>query len=159
LCFYLELNVYIHEDVPGVTFVICKCLWCYTIFMVTPLTVTPQKTGKYFQDKRNIISSWLCFICISCEEYQIYVLYIFTFCSILANRSSEKYTTYIQFIYYSNHTYLLKQKYRLIVVFLSWIKCLHSWRCPWCYFCHLWCYLLSMVLPHVNSRARLYTVY
>ena len=27
-----------------------KCLWCYTIFMVTPLTVTPQKTGKYFQD-------------------------------------------------------------------------------------------------------------
>jgi hypothetical protein len=34
-----------------------KCLWCYTIFMVTPLTVTPQKTGKYFQDKRKIISS------------------------------------------------------------------------------------------------------
>jgi chaperonin cofactor prefoldin len=24
--------------------------------MVTPLTVTPQKTGKYFQDKRKIIS-------------------------------------------------------------------------------------------------------
>jgi hypothetical protein len=43
-----------------------KCLWCYTIFMVTPLTVTPQKTGKYFQDKRKIISSWLYFICISC---------------------------------------------------------------------------------------------
>jgi hypothetical protein len=39
-----------------------KCLWCYTIVMVTPLTVTPQKTGKYFQDKRKIISSRLYFI-------------------------------------------------------------------------------------------------
>ena len=48
-----------------------KCLWCYTIFMVTPLTVTPQKTGKYFQYKRKIISPWLYFICISCEEYQM----------------------------------------------------------------------------------------
>jgi hypothetical protein len=45
---------------------------------------------------------------------------------------------------------ILLNKYRLIVVFFSWIKCLHSWRCPCCYFCHLWCYLLSMVLPHVN---------
>jgi hypothetical protein len=78
-------NVFIHNCNA-------KCLWCYTIFMVTPLTVTPQKTGKYFQDKRKIISN----------------------------------------------------KYRLIVVFFSWIKCLHSWRCPWCYFCHRWWYLLSM---------------
>ena len=23
MCFFLKLNVYIHEDVPGVTFVIC----------------------------------------------------------------------------------------------------------------------------------------
>ena len=29
-------------------------------------------------------------------------------------------------------------------MFFSWIKCLHSWRYPWCYFCHRWCYLLSM---------------
>jgi hypothetical protein len=35
------------------------------------------------------------------------VLYIFTFCSILAKRSSEKYTTDIKFIYYTNRTYLL----------------------------------------------------
>jgi hypothetical protein len=42
-------NVFIHNFNA-------KCLWCYTIFMVTPLTVTPQKTGKYFQDKRKIIS-------------------------------------------------------------------------------------------------------
>jgi hypothetical protein len=31
-CFFLELNVYIHEDVPGVTFVIggvTSCQWCY----------------------------------------------------------------------------------------------------------------------------------
>ena len=30
--FFLELNVYIHEDVPGVTFVVCgvtSCQWCY----------------------------------------------------------------------------------------------------------------------------------
>jgi hypothetical protein len=50
-----------------------KCLWCYTIFMVTPLTVTPQKTGKYFQDKRKIISPRLYFICISCEEYLMHL--------------------------------------------------------------------------------------
>ena len=31
-----------------------------------------------------------------------------------------------------------------MVVFFSWIKCLHSWRCPWFYF-YLWC------LPHVNG--------
>jgi hypothetical protein len=43
-------NVFIHNFDA-------KCLWCYTIFMVTQLTVTPQKTGKYFQDKRKIISS------------------------------------------------------------------------------------------------------
>jgi hypothetical protein len=30
--------------------------------MVTPLTVIPQKTGKYFQDKRKIMSSCLYFI-------------------------------------------------------------------------------------------------
>jgi hypothetical protein len=36
------------------------------------------------------------------------VLYIFTFCSILTKRSSEKYTTDIKFIYYTitNRTYL-----------------------------------------------------
>ena len=34
------------------------------------------------------------------------VLYIFTFCSILAKRSSEKYTTDITFLYYTNRTYL-----------------------------------------------------
>ena len=34
------------------------------------------------------------------------VLYIFTFCSILTKRSSEKYTTDIKFIYYANRTYL-----------------------------------------------------
>jgi CRISPR/Cas system CMR-associated protein Cmr1 (group 7 of RAMP superfamily) len=30
-------NVFIHNFNA-------KCLWCYTIFMVTPFTVTPQKT-------------------------------------------------------------------------------------------------------------------
>ena len=34
------------------------------------------------------------------------VLYMFTFSSILTKRSSEKYTTDIKFIYYTNHTYL-----------------------------------------------------
>ena len=34
------------------------------------------------------------------------ILYIFTFCSILAKRSSEKYITDIKFIYYPNRTYL-----------------------------------------------------
>ena len=34
------------------------------------------------------------------------VLYIFTFCSILTKRSSEKYTIDIKFIYYTNRTYL-----------------------------------------------------
>ena len=34
------------------------------------------------------------------------VLYIFTFCSILTKGSSEKYTTDIKFIYYTNRTYL-----------------------------------------------------
>ena len=32
MCFFLELNVYIHEDVSGFTFVICgvtSCQWCY----------------------------------------------------------------------------------------------------------------------------------
>jgi len=33
------------------------------------------------------------------------VLYIFLFCSILTKRSSEKYTTDIKFIYYTNRTY------------------------------------------------------
>jgi hypothetical protein len=33
-------------------------------------------------------------------------LYIFTFCSILTKRTSEKYTTNIKFIYYTNCTYL-----------------------------------------------------
>ena len=32
-------------------------------------------------------------------------MYIFTFCSILTKRSSEKYTTDITFIYYTNRTY------------------------------------------------------
>ena len=34
------------------------------------------------------------------------ILYIFTFCSILAKSNSEKYTTDIKFIYYANRTYL-----------------------------------------------------
>ena len=34
-----------------------------------------------------------------------------------------------------------RYKYRLIVVFFSWIKCLHSWRCPCVTSCQ-WCYLM-----------------
>ena len=63
-------NVFIH-NFNG------KCLWCYTIFMVTPLTATPQKTGKYFQDKRKIISSRLCFICI--VTVCVFVCHLFSF--------------------------------------------------------------------------------
>ena len=83
-----------------------KCLWCYTIFMVTPLTVTPQKTGKYFQGKRKIISPDYILYVYPVKNTKCNVLYIFTFCSILTKRSSEKYTTDIKFIYYTNRTYL-----------------------------------------------------
>jgi hypothetical protein len=43
------------------------CLVIFEATIVSPFA-TPQKTGKYFQDKRKIISPWLYFICISCEE-------------------------------------------------------------------------------------------
>ena len=36
MCFFLELNVYIHENVPGVTFVICgvtSCQWCHHLIV------------------------------------------------------------------------------------------------------------------------------
>ena len=62
-----------------------------------------------FQDKRKIISSWLFYMYILWRIPNVIicnVLYIFTFCSILTKRSSEKYTTDIQFICYTNHTYL-----------------------------------------------------
>ena len=85
-----------------------KYMWCYTIFMVTPLTVTPQKTGKYFQDKRKIILPDYILYAYPVKNTKCNVLYMFTFCSILTKRSSEKYmyTTDIKFIYYTNHTYL-----------------------------------------------------
>ena len=49
------------------------------------------------------------------------VLYIFTFCSILTKRSSEKYTTDIKCIYYTNCTYLFGS----ILVYRS-LLCLSS---------------------------------